>query len=170
MGLQIIFFILKCLDGIKAHQKLVSLGEHIGDYPTGMDIDQVDLCRYLYKLHFQLLMFLESFSKLLRLISQSNSDITCDKSIEVALIQNELKKVFKMTNVELEAEIQKNVEQTTTGNMCETKLETTKAEDHEVLGNLLRNAKSLILLMVSNNLFQFLFPLIAINNMLNVAR
>ena len=73
-----------------------------------MEIDQVDLCRYLYKLHFQLLMFLESFSKLLRLISQSHSDITSDKSTEIALIQSELKKVFKLTNKELEEEIQKN--------------------------------------------------------------
>jgi len=100
----------ECLDGIKAHQKLVSLGENIGEYPTGMEIDQVDLCRYLYKLHFQLLMFLESFSKLLRLISQSHSDITSDKSTEIALIQSELKKVFKLTNKELEEEIQKNGE------------------------------------------------------------
>ena len=75
-----------------------------------MEIDQVDLCRYLYKLHFQLLMFLESFSKLLRLISQSHSDITSDKSTEIALIQSELKKVFKLTNKELEEEIQKNGE------------------------------------------------------------
>jgi len=80
-------------------------------------------------------MFLESFSKLLRLISQSHSDITCDKSIEVALIQNELKKVFKMSNVELEAEIQKNVEETPVANTSETKLETTKPEDQEILGN-----------------------------------
>ena len=101
----------ECLDGIKAHQKLVSLGEHIGDYPTGMDIDQVDLCRYLYKLHFQLLMFLESFSKLLRLISQSHSDLTSDKSLEVALIQNELRKIFKMTSFELEVEIENRTEQ-----------------------------------------------------------
>ena len=99
-----------------------------------MDIDQVDLCRYLYKLHFQLLMFLESFSKLLRLISQSHSDITCDKSIEVALIQNELKKVFKMSPVELEAEIQKNVEETPRSNIYEAKLETTKQDDQEILG------------------------------------
>ena len=122
----------ECLDGIKAHQKLVSLGEHIGDYPTGMDIDQVDLCRYLYKLHFQLLMFLESFSKLLRLISQSHSDLTSDKSIEIALIQSELKKVFKMSNFELEAEIQKKVEQTSEVNIIEEKLEPTYHAEHEI--------------------------------------
>ena len=111
------------------------MGEHIGDYPTGMDIDQVDLCRYLYKLHFQLLMFLESFSKLLRLISQSHSDITSDKSIEVALIQNELRKVFKMSNIEIEAEIQKKVPHPVTSNVTEKPPECTiKSEDQEITG------------------------------------
>ena len=100
------------MDGIKAHQKLVSLGEHmVGEYPTGMDNDQLELCRYLYKLHFQLLMFLESFSKLLRLVSQSHTDLTSDKSTEVSLIQNELRKVFKMSPVELEAALQRKAEQ-----------------------------------------------------------
>ena len=125
------------MDGIKAHQKLVSLGEHIGDYPTGMDIDQVDLCRYLYKLHFQLLMFLESFSKLLRLISQSHSDLTSDKSTEVALIQNELRKVFKMSNVELEAALQIKVEQsqlTAETKLVDERLESPQPADQEITG------------------------------------
>ena len=83
----------------------------VGEYPTGMDNDQLELCRYLYKLHFQLLMFLESFSKLLRLVSQSHTDLTSDKSTEVSLIQNELRKVFKMSPVELEAALQRKAEQ-----------------------------------------------------------
>ena len=90
----------------------MSLGEQMADYPVnGMEVDQVDLCRYLYKLHFQLLMFLESFSKLLRLVSQSHTDITSDKSTEISLIENELRKVFKMSSVELEASISKKAEQ-----------------------------------------------------------
>ena len=120
---------LQCLDGIKAHQKLVSLGENISEYPTGMEIDQVDLCRYLYKLHFQLLMFLESFSKLLRLISQSHSDITSDKSTEIALIQSELKKVFKLSNTELEEQIQKFKE-------IDRKIELVDSENQEITGKI----------------------------------
>ena len=115
------------MDGIKAHQKLVSLGENISEYPTGMEIDQVDLCRYLYKLHFQLLMFLESFSKLLRLISQSHSDITSDKSTEIALIQSELKKVFKLSNAELDDQLQKVKE-------IDSTFEQLNSENQEITG------------------------------------
>merc|ERR1712051_582048 len=60
-----------------------------------MTNEPLDLVRCLYKLHFQLLLLLESFGKLLRLISQSNQDLATDKSRELALIQNELKKAIK---------------------------------------------------------------------------
>ena len=86
-------FALECLDAIKTHQKLVSLGEQMTDYD--MTNEPLDLVRCLYKLHFQLLLLLESFGKLLRLISQSNQDLATDKSRELALIQNELKKAIK---------------------------------------------------------------------------
>ena len=58
----------QCLDAIKAHQKLVSLGEQMGN--CSIDTEQVDLCRWLYKLHFQLLMLLDSYTKLLKLVLQ----------------------------------------------------------------------------------------------------
>ena len=93
-----------------------------------MEIDQVDLCRYLYKLHFQLLMFLESFSKLLRLISQSHSDITSDKSTEIALIQFELRKVFKLSSVEIEEEIQKQVDE------IDSEFDQGKSDNQEITG------------------------------------
>ena len=86
-------FALECLDAIKTHQKLVSLGEQMSDY--NMDNEPLDLVKCLYKLHFQLLLLLESFGKLLRLISQSNQDLATDKSRELALIQGELKKAIK---------------------------------------------------------------------------
>lgn len=86
-------FALECLDAIKTHQKLVSLGEQMTDY--NMDNEPLDLVKCLYKLHFQLLLLLESFGKLLRLISQSNQDLATDKSRELALIQTELRKAFK---------------------------------------------------------------------------
>ena len=104
------------------------MGENIGEYPTGMEIDQVDLCRYLYKLHFQLLMFLESFSKLLRLISQSHSDITSDKSTEIALIQFELRKVFKLSSVEIEEEIQIQVDE------IDSEFDQGKSDNQEITG------------------------------------
>ena len=86
-------FALECLDAIKTHQKLVSLGEQMTDY--NMDNEPLDLVKCLYKLHFQLLLLLESFSKLLRLISISNQDLATDKSRELALIQAELRKAIK---------------------------------------------------------------------------
>lgn len=85
-------FALECLDAIKTHQKLVSLGEQM-DY--NMDNEPLDLVKCLYKLHFQLLLLLESFAKLLRLLSQSNQDLATDKSRELALIQAELRKNIK---------------------------------------------------------------------------
>ena len=51
-------FALECLDAIKTHQKLVALGEQMTDY--NMDNEPLDLIRCLYKLHFQLLLLLES--------------------------------------------------------------------------------------------------------------
>ena len=78
----------------QAHEKL-ALGERLNEY--NVDTEHVDLCRCLVKLHFQLLILLESFEKLLRLISQChNYDMTADKSAEVALVQNELVKAFKV--------------------------------------------------------------------------
>ncbi len=66
----------------------------MADY--NMESEPMDLCRCLYKLHFQLLLLLESFGKLLRLISQSHQDLTTDKSRELALIQDELRKAFRI--------------------------------------------------------------------------
>merc|ERR1712223_309753 len=86
-------FALECLHAIEAHQKLVSLGEQMSEY--NMDNEPLDLVKCLYKLHFQSLLLLESFAKMLRLISQSNQDLATDKSRELALIQTELKKAIK---------------------------------------------------------------------------
>ena len=86
-------FALECLDAIQTHQKLVSLGEQMSDY--NMDNEPLDLVKCLYKLHFQLLLLLESFGKLLRLISQGNQDLATDKSRELALIQAELRKAIR---------------------------------------------------------------------------
>ena len=92
---------LECLDAVKAHQKLANLGEPLEDYPN-IDTEQVDLCRCLYKLHFQLLLLLESYSKLLRLVNKhaeaAEEDDSAhaqlmDRSKEIAEIMAELMKV-----------------------------------------------------------------------------
>ncbi len=94
---------LDCLDAVKSHEKLVSLGEELGHY--NVDTEQVDLCRCLYKQHFQLLLLLESFSKLLRFVKQSvmasataaggGGPEVADKSVELAEIRRELLKACR---------------------------------------------------------------------------
>lgn len=87
------------------HQKLANLGDQLEDYPN-IDTEQVDLCRCLYKLHFQLLILLECFGKLLRLVdqhakrSQNEADGgVVDKSAEIAEIRHELLRVGDVTTV-----------------------------------------------------------------------
>eukprot|EP00095_Tigriopus_kingsejongensis_P010905 maker-scaffold348_size200312-snap-gene-1.16 protein:Tk10905 transcript:maker-scaffold348_size200312-snap-gene-1.16-mRNA-1 annotation:"AT27402p" len=83
---------LECLDAVKMHQKLVNLGEQL-DY--NIDTEQVDLCRCLFKLHFQLLLLLESFVKLVRLILQGATLSPELKNISSDVLEkrNELLKV-----------------------------------------------------------------------------
>jgi len=81
---------MSCLEGLKAHAKLLSLGESL-DSCTSMESDQVELCRFLYKLHFQQLLLLESYTKLLQLLSgaASSSGVT-DLSEKVAGVRSDL--------------------------------------------------------------------------------
>merc|ERR1712013_772755 len=81
---------MSCLEGLKAHAKLLSLGESL-DSCTNMESDQVELCRFLYKLHFQQLLLLESYTKLLQLLSgaASSSGVT-DMSEKVAGVRSNL--------------------------------------------------------------------------------
>merc|ERR1712142_162749 len=81
---------MSCLEGLKAHAKLLSLGESL-DSCTNMESDQVELCRFLYKLHFQQLLLLESYTKLLQLLSgaASSSGVT-DLSEKVARVRSDL--------------------------------------------------------------------------------
>merc|ERR1712012_182980 len=79
-----------CLEGLKAHVKLVSLGESI-DTCVNLDTDQVELCRFLYKLHFQQLLLLESYTKLLQLLSgAAGSSGVVDLSEQVAAVRANL--------------------------------------------------------------------------------
>merc|ERR1719411_394119 len=80
-----------CLEGLKAHAKLVSLGESMDRDMVNMETDQVELCRFLYKLHFQQLLLLESYTKLLQLLSgAASSSGVVDLSIEVAAVRSSL--------------------------------------------------------------------------------
>ena len=50
-------FNFKSLNGLKAHHKLLSLGEQLEtSSSSSLETDQVDLCRFMYKLHFQQLL------------------------------------------------------------------------------------------------------------------
>ena len=85
---------LACLEGLKAHVKLVSLGENVetcSNLDGNLDGNQVELCRFLYKLHFQQLLLLESYTKLLQLLSVAalNSGVF-DLSGEVAAVRSSL--------------------------------------------------------------------------------
>ena len=71
-------FFPQCLDAVKMHQKLVNLGEQL-DY--NVDTEQVDLCRCMYKLFFQLLLLLECYVKLLRMVGQK----VTESEIEVTI-------------------------------------------------------------------------------------
>lgn len=78
---------LSCLEGLKAHAKLIALGESL-DSCTNLEADQVELCRFLYKLHFQQLLLLESYTKLLQLLSgAAASSGVADRSSEVASVR-----------------------------------------------------------------------------------
>merc|ERR1719394_2377557 len=79
-----------CLEGLKAHVKLMSLGESV-ESCVNMDGDQVELCRFLYKLHFQQLLLLESYTKLLQLLSgAAGSSAVLDLSDQVADVRSSL--------------------------------------------------------------------------------
>ena len=79
-----------CLDGIKGHAKLVSLGETIDAF-ANMDTDQVELRRFLYKLYFQQLLLLESYTKLLQLLSvAAGSSGVVDMPEQVATVCSNL--------------------------------------------------------------------------------
>merc|ERR1719334_688889 len=83
---------LSCLEGLKAHVKLVSLGEGESlETCVNMETDQVELCRFLYKLHFQQLLLLESYTKLLQLLSgAAGSSGVVDMSDQVANVRSNL--------------------------------------------------------------------------------
>nr|XP_040568440.1 LOW QUALITY PROTEIN: protein furry-like [Lepeophtheirus salmonis] len=98
---------MECLDAVKSHRKLELLGEKLSEY--NVDAEQLDLCRWLYKLYFQLLLLLESFVKLLKLVSSNYmtcSDEIPNKSSIISSMQSEL--LFAALNAESEPSYLKN--------------------------------------------------------------
>ena len=79
------------MDAIKSHQKLVSLGEQMGH--CNIDNEQMDLCRCLYKLHFQLMLILDSFAKLLRLVAQFCKEVSVEGQTRTLLESFIMKKL-----------------------------------------------------------------------------
>lgn len=53
----------QCLDGIKSTLKLQNLGESLPELCA--DEQHIDLCRCLYKLHFQLSLLYDTYAKFL---------------------------------------------------------------------------------------------------------
>ncbi|GBM95380.1 Protein furry [Araneus ventricosus] len=80
---------MECMDSMKSAIKLEQLGEPI---PEGtVEEHRVDLCRCLYKLHFQLLLLLESYVKLLSLLTNRIQQINVvDLSQDITSVKNEV--------------------------------------------------------------------------------
>ncbi|GFV46815.1 protein furry homolog [Trichonephila clavipes] len=80
---------MECMDSMKSAIKLEQLGEPI---PEGtVDEHRIDLCKCLYKLHFQLLLLLESYVKLLSLLTARVQEIhIVDLSQDITSVKNEV--------------------------------------------------------------------------------
>jgi len=79
----------ECLEGIKSALKLQAMQEVLAEYPT--DDQLVDMCRSLYKLHFQLLLLFESYCKLIDLLATNIKHAQVnDLSCEVTAVRKEL--------------------------------------------------------------------------------
>lgn len=78
-----------CLDGIKSTLKLQTLGESLRDVCA--DEQHIDLCRCLYKLHFQLSLLYDTYTKLLvTLIHAARTAQASDHSVELSTLQGKL--------------------------------------------------------------------------------
>ncbi|XP_014679843.1 PREDICTED: protein furry homolog-like [Priapulus caudatus] len=84
---------VECLDGIKSSLKLQSLGETMHNF-SGEE-QRVEMCRSLYKLHFQLLLLFQSFAKLISLL-QTGCKLAqiSDFSRDVSCLQQDLRKAI----------------------------------------------------------------------------
>ncbi|KAG7167914.1 furry-like [Homarus americanus] len=80
---------LECLDGIKSTLKLQHLGESLPELCA--DEQHIDLCRCLYKIHFQLSLLYDTYTKLLMaLIHTAKTAQASDHSVELSTLQGKL--------------------------------------------------------------------------------
>ncbi|XP_064103219.1 protein furry-like isoform X6 [Macrobrachium nipponense] len=78
-----------CLDGIKSTLKLQNLGESLSELCA--DEQHIDLCRCLYKLHFQLSLLFDTYVKLIvALLQAARTAQASDYSLEVSTLQGKL--------------------------------------------------------------------------------
>ncbi|XP_042223634.1 protein furry-like [Homarus americanus] len=78
-----------CLDGIKSTLKLQHLGESLPELCA--DEQHIDLCRCLYKIHFQLSLLYDTYTKLLMaLIHTAKTAQASDHSVELSTLQGKL--------------------------------------------------------------------------------
>ncbi|CAM1302833.1 Uncharacterised protein r2_g1283 [Pycnogonum litorale] len=59
--------VIECLDGIKTRMKLTSIGGQVCQF--AIEEQHIDLCKCLYKIHFQIVLLFESFSKLVTTVA-----------------------------------------------------------------------------------------------------
>ncbi|XP_038055333.1 protein furry homolog-like isoform X2 [Patiria miniata] len=81
---------VECLDSIKASLKMQSLGAQDMSGPTG-DEQQIELCRRLYRLYFQLRMLFDSYCKLIQTLNAARQALkVTDYSQDVSAAKEEL--------------------------------------------------------------------------------
>ncbi|XP_054710198.1 protein furry-like [Uloborus diversus] len=87
---------MECMDSLRSAFKLEQLGETI---PEGtIEEHRIDLCRCLYKLHFQLLLLLESYAKLLQHLSAGVQQAhIVDLSQDITSVKNEVVRAVEDT-------------------------------------------------------------------------
>lgn len=87
---------MECMDSMKSANKLEQLGEPISE--GTVEEHRVDLCRCLYKLHFQLLLLLESYVKLLSMLSGGVQQMNIvDMSQDITSVKNEVLRAVEDT-------------------------------------------------------------------------
>lgn len=78
-----------CLDGIKSTLKLQNLGESLPELCA--DEQHIDLCRCLYKLHFQLSLLYDTYAKfIVAMLHAARNSQASDHSVELSALQGKL--------------------------------------------------------------------------------
>ncbi|KAG1696979.1 Protein furry -like [Nymphon striatum] len=88
---------IECLDSIKTSLRLLNVGERISQYK--IEEQRVELCKCLYKIHFQIILLFESFSKLIMTVSMATSQNEIqDLWNEVVILREEITQGIQESN------------------------------------------------------------------------